>query len=92
MAVKGAQEVYAQARVSPDEVDVVELHDCFSTNELITYEALVYKILLYSVHVVESCFRSGILYSMINTNLKSPCSTCYREFYFLVLIKLYLSL
>ena len=41
MAVKGAQEVYAQARVSPDEVDVVELHDCFSTNELITYEALV---------------------------------------------------
>ena len=23
------------------EVDVVELHDCFSTNELITYEALV---------------------------------------------------
>ena len=23
-----------------DDVDVVELHDCFSTNELITYEAL----------------------------------------------------
>ena len=41
MAVKAAQEVYAQSRVKPDEVDVVELHDCFSTNELITYEALV---------------------------------------------------
>ena len=23
-----------------DDVDVIELHDCFSTNELITYEAL----------------------------------------------------
>ena len=27
--------------VSAKDVDVVELHDCFSTNELITYEALV---------------------------------------------------
>ena len=27
--------------VTPRDVDVVELHDCFSTNELITYEALV---------------------------------------------------
>jgi acetyl-CoA acetyltransferase len=26
--------------VSPSDVDVVELHDCFSANELITYEAL----------------------------------------------------
>ena len=26
--------------VSPADVDVVELHDCFSTNELLTYEAL----------------------------------------------------
>ena len=25
---------------SVDEVDVIELHDCFSANELITYEAL----------------------------------------------------
>ena len=29
------------AGVSAKDVDVVELHDCFSTNELITYEALV---------------------------------------------------
>ena len=27
--------------VTAKDVDVVELHDCFSTNELITYEALV---------------------------------------------------
>ena len=41
MAVKAAQEAYTQAGVNVDEVDVVELHDCFSTNELIMYEALV---------------------------------------------------
>jgi acetyl-CoA acetyltransferase len=29
-----------EAQISPDEVDVCELHDCFSANELITYEAL----------------------------------------------------
>jgi acetyl-CoA acetyltransferase len=29
-----------QAGVSIDEIDVIELHDCFSINELITYEAL----------------------------------------------------
>lgn len=44
MAVKAAREVYNQAKVTPEEVDVVELHDCFSTNELITYEALVQSI------------------------------------------------
>ena len=26
--------------IRPDDVDVIELHDCFSANELITYEAL----------------------------------------------------
>ena len=35
-----AEKAYAEAEVSPDEVDVCELHDCFSANELITYEAL----------------------------------------------------
>lgn len=40
MAVKAATEAYEQAGVGPQEVSVVELHDCFSTNELITYEAL----------------------------------------------------
>ena len=29
-----------EAEVAPSEVDVCELHDCFSTNELISYEAL----------------------------------------------------
>jgi len=26
--------------LGPQDVDVIELHDCFSANELITYEAL----------------------------------------------------
>ena len=40
MSKKAAQEVYEKAGISPSEVDVVELHDCFSPNELITYDAL----------------------------------------------------
>lgn len=40
MARDAAQQVYAQAGIGPEDVDVVELHDCFAQNELITYEAL----------------------------------------------------
>jgi acetyl-CoA acetyltransferase len=40
MAKAGAAQVYEQAGLGPEEVDVVELHDCFTTNELLTYEAL----------------------------------------------------
>jgi len=40
MARRAAREVYEAAGVGPDDLDVVELHDCFSTNELISYEAL----------------------------------------------------
>jgi len=40
MARDAAQQVYQQAGIGPDDVDVVELHDCFAHNELITYEAL----------------------------------------------------
>ena len=32
--------VYEAAGIGPEDVDVVELHDCFAQNELITYEAL----------------------------------------------------
>ncbi|MBW8636322.1 lipid-transfer protein [Hoeflea sp. WL0058] len=35
-----ARTVYEQAGIGPDDVDVVELHDCFAHNELITYEGL----------------------------------------------------
>jgi sterol carrier protein 2 len=40
MARRAAREVYEQAGVAPQDIPVVELHDCFTTNELITYEAL----------------------------------------------------
>jgi sterol carrier protein 2 len=40
MARAAADKVYEQAGVGPDDLDVVELHDCFAQNELITYEAL----------------------------------------------------
>lgn len=35
-----ARSVYEQAGVGPEDLDVVELHDCFTANELISYEAL----------------------------------------------------
>jgi len=37
---RAAQAAYRQAGLGPRDVDVVELHDCFTTNELLTYEAL----------------------------------------------------
>jgi acetyl-CoA acetyltransferase len=40
MARAAAHKVYEDAGVGPDDIDVVELHDCFAHNELITYEAL----------------------------------------------------
>jgi acetyl-CoA acyltransferase len=40
MTRRAAAKVYEQAGVGPKDVDVIELHDCFSTNELISYEGL----------------------------------------------------
>ncbi len=40
MTQAAAKKVYEQSGIGPENVDVVELHDCFSCNELITYEAL----------------------------------------------------
>lgn len=40
MTKAAAQQVYEQAGIGPEDVNVVELHDCFTANELITYEAL----------------------------------------------------
>ncbi|MCG8672511.1 MAG: lipid-transfer protein [Pseudomonadales bacterium] len=40
MTKSAAAQVYEQAGVGPEDVQVVELHDCFTANELITYEGL----------------------------------------------------
>jgi sterol carrier protein 2 len=40
MARDAARKVYEAAGIGPEDLDVVELHDCFAHNELITYEGL----------------------------------------------------
>lgn len=35
-----ARQVYDASGIGPDDVQVIELHDCFSVNEILTYEAL----------------------------------------------------
>ncbi len=40
MAAAAANNVYEAAGIGPEDIPVVELHDCFTTNEFLTYEAL----------------------------------------------------
>jgi acetyl-CoA acetyltransferase len=40
MARAAADAIYEAAGIGPESIDVVELHDCFTANELISYEAL----------------------------------------------------
>jgi acetyl-CoA acetyltransferase len=40
MTKAAATRVYEDSGVAPEDIGVVELHDCFTTNELISYEAL----------------------------------------------------
>ncbi len=40
MARRAAAQVYEEACIGPNDIHVAELHDCFTANELIAYEAL----------------------------------------------------
>jgi len=40
MTRRASEKVYTRSGFGPEDLDVVELHDCFSCNEMITYEAL----------------------------------------------------
>lgn len=40
MVQRAAARVYEDAGVGPEDISVVELHDCFTVNEVLTYEAL----------------------------------------------------
>ena len=40
MSREAARQAYQEAEIGAEDIDVCELHDCFSANELITYEAL----------------------------------------------------
>ncbi|SFB49829.1 Acetyl-CoA acetyltransferase [Amycolatopsis marina] len=37
---RAARQAYERAQLGPEDIDVIELHDCFSINEILTYEAL----------------------------------------------------
>ncbi|MFI0353307.1 lipid-transfer protein [Actinomadura sp. 9N407] len=40
MTKAAAEQVYESTGVGPEDIGVVELHDCFTTNEVLSYEAL----------------------------------------------------
>lgn len=40
MTQAAAKSAYEQAGIGPRDIDVIELHDCFAQNELLTYEGL----------------------------------------------------
>lgn len=40
MSKEAARKCYEESGLKPSDIDVIELHDCFSVNELLTYEAL----------------------------------------------------
>ena len=40
MGRAAANDLYERTGIGPNDVDLVELHDCFTSNEIITYEAL----------------------------------------------------
>ncbi|XP_032157490.1 non-specific lipid-transfer protein isoform X1 [Mustela erminea] len=40
MSKEAARKCYEKSGLRPSDIDVIELHDCFSVNELLTYEAL----------------------------------------------------
>lgn len=40
MSKEAAKKCYEKSGLTPSDIDVIELHDCFSVNELLTYEAL----------------------------------------------------
>ncbi|RFC76627.1 lipid-transfer protein [Streptomyces sp. AcE210] len=40
MTKEAARQVYEASGAAPEDIEVVELHDCFTSNELLTYESL----------------------------------------------------
>ena len=40
MTKRAVEKLHQQTGLLPKDAQVIELHDCFSANELITYEAL----------------------------------------------------
>lgn len=40
MTQRAANAVYRDSGIGPEDIDVIELHDCYASNEMITYDAL----------------------------------------------------
>jgi sterol carrier protein 2 len=40
MTRRAAKAAFAKAGLTPDDIKVIELHDCFAPNELLVYDAL----------------------------------------------------
>ena len=57
MAQKAAQDCYKQAQLTADNVDVLEVHDCFSANEVCTYCMCGYSVLSIKIGCVTSLLR-----------------------------------
>ena len=74
MTRAAARQVYDAAGIGPEDVDVIELHDCFAQNELISYEALGFcapgKALPGPARVLNQA--AGVCYTRLHWN-------CYRE-------------
>lgn len=77
MTKKAAEKCFEKAGLKPTDVDVIELHDCFSVNEFITYEALglcpegnSMKNICLSVHIIRTLSslldRSSIFENLIS--------------------------
>lgn len=69
MTKTAAKKCFEATGLKPVDVDVIELHDCFSANELITYEALglcsegeALPVLASCRHFVTSSFSSPLFF------------------------------
>lgn len=40
MSRRAAQKAFKAANLTPEDIKVIELHDCFAANELLVYDAL----------------------------------------------------
>lgn len=88
MTQMAAQKCFEAAGLRPSDVDVVELHDCFSANELITYEAL--GLCAEGKNAAHSspsstCFRDGLRHQQPLTNPYLSTSVSFsHQFQFLI--------
>ena len=79
MSKTAADRAFANAGVTADDVQVVELHDCFSANELITYEALGKN----QSHLMTlSSYRAYLKNSPINQSSNFPLADLFCQILF----------